>query len=241
MITIARLTWDERQYEWGVDRGVFYPPSGPGEAWNGLIAVVEDPLESDEKFRYIDGTKRPYNRRVGEFAGTIEAVSYPPSFYSDMLTQRRSIFGMTYRTKSADSFQLHLVYNLLVSPIARRHELNFTDVYRMKFTTKPLEVPNAKRSAHLIVDGTIAYSSAVAQLEDLLYGSEGNEPQLPTPQEVFDVIEENSILMVIDHGDGTFTVTGPDSAILFPGPTEFEITWPSAVYIDTDTYTITSL
>jgi hypothetical protein len=65
--------------------------------------------------------------------------------------------------------------------------------------------------------------------------------RLPDPQEIFDIFEANSILRVVDNGDGTFTVTGPDDAITMLDDTTFEIDWPSVVVIDSNTYEISSL
>jgi hypothetical protein len=78
-------------------------------------------------------------------------------------------------------------------------------------------------------------------LEDVLYGTDDESPRLPSPEEVFEIFEENAILRIIDNGDGTWTAIGPDSAIEMLDSETFEITWPSAVYIDADTYTISSL
>jgi hypothetical protein len=97
------------------------------------------------------------------------------------------------------------------------------------------------RSAQLVIDRDLAYSSTIEALEEVLYGSEAEAPRLPTPQEVMAIFEENSILQVVDHGDGSFTVTGPDEAIQMLDATSFEITWASAVYVDAETYTIHSL
>jgi hypothetical protein len=58
---------------------------------------------------------------------------------------------------------------------------------------------------------------------------------------VLEMFESGAILRIVDHGDGTWTATGPDEAIKMLSSTMFEITWPSAIYIDTETYKISSL
>lgn len=66
-------------------------------------------------------------------------------------------------------------------------------------------------------------------------------PRFPTLEELLDIFESGVILRITDHGDGTWTADGPDSAIQMLTESMFRITWPSAVYISADTYQISSL
>jgi hypothetical protein len=144
---------------------------------------------------------------------------------------------MCYRAAN----KIHILYNVLLSPAPTAREQNNTEMFNWPFTTKPIEMSDGLRSAQLVIDRDLAYSSTIEALEEVLYGSEAEAPRLPTPQEVMAIFEENSILQVVDHGDGSFTVTGPDEAIQMLDATSFEITWASAVYVDAETYTIHSL
>lgn len=235
---MTRLTWDQdRLYEIGLDRGVFYPPVGPGEAWNGLISVKESE-ESGISSRYIDGVKTHQRRNKGYFSGSIQAYTYPDSFYDHILLQRRSVnFGLSYRTNN----KIHLVYNVLLSPTQQAHTQKEPGIFDWDFSTLPISMPDNTRSSHIVIDTNVAYSSTIEDLENLIYGHDAENARLPSPQEVLDVFEDNSILKVTDHGDGTFTVEGPDEAIIMLDSTTFQITWPSAVYIDSTSYTIHSL
>jgi hypothetical protein len=221
----------------GLHQGVFYPPTGPGEPWNGLISVGEED-ESEISTTYIDGVKNYQRRRRGYFSGNIQAYTYPDNFYSDILIRRKTpSFGLSYRTND----KIHLVYNVLLAPEQQSHTQKSTDSFSWSFSTLPIDMPDNTLGSHIIIDTNIAYSSTIEDLENVLYGTEAENARLPTPFEIFDIFEENSILRVIDHGDGTFTVEGPDSAIQMLDSTTFEITWPSAVYIDAVSYTIHSL
>ena len=237
------MTWDRsREYEIGLDRGVLYPQDGPAESWNGLISVVETPSDDSLQSRHIDGVKTSSRRRTGGFSGTIEAFTYPPSLDDHIFSRDRlKSFGLSYRVPTQTRYKIHLVYNVRFSPEGILRKQSETASFSWNFTTKPVSVPEAKASAHLIVDTDKAYSWTVSSLEDLLYGNESGAPRLPSPAEVFEVFEENSILRVIDNGDGTFTVDGPDSAIQMLDLTTFQIDWPSAIYIDASTYKISSL
>lgn len=224
-----------------MDRGIFYLQGRPGEAWNGLVSVNESDGGSTERVRHIDGQKF-FRQRTEEFSGIIEAFTYPDSFHDHILTQRRhKSFGLSYRVKSGNGYKIHLVYNVTVIPPSFLYQMNQPDLFRWDFTTKPVHIPGAKPSAHLVIPTTDAYSWTVSALEEVLYGSESEDPRLPSPEEVLAIFEENSIVQVIDHGDGTFTVTGPDSVIQMLDLTTFQIDWPSVVYIDSETYQISSL
>lgn len=226
----------------GLDRGVFYPPSGDGEAWNGLTSVVEEPSDSDENRRYVDGVQIDLQRRLGYFSGSIEAYTYPDSFYDDILAQHRpTAFGLCYRVLMNKGYKLHIVYNVLVKPAEAKYQTNGSEPFSWNFTSLPVPIPGNSRSSHLIVDSNVAYPWAVAALEDILYGSESGAPRLPTPTEIFDVFENSSVLQVIDNEDGSFTIIGPDEAVVELDPTTFSINWPSVVQIDAHNYTISSL
>lgn len=237
------MDWNSlREYESGLDRGVFYPSTGPGEAWSGLISIDENSSDTNEVVKYIDGIRINQRRMLGYFAGNIIAYYYPDSLYEDEFTQRRvKSFGLSYRTRTSESYKIHLVYNVLISPAEYVHQQTEVEPFRWLFSTLPVEIPGATQSAHLVIDASIAYSNTMNDLEDMLYGTDETEPHLPSPIEVLSIFENNAILKVTDHGDGTFTIDGPDSAIIMLDATTFEVTWPSVVILNSNTYQISSL
>lgn len=238
---MSRLNWDDRNYEFGLERGVLYLPNTSGVAWNGLISVDETPSEDTERVRYIDGVKTLLQRRPGEFAGKIEAFTYPSTLDSVISSRGRKSFGFSYRITKPNGHLIHLVYNAIISPEGFSRNQSDVSSFVWNFTTKPMSVPTGRLSAHLIVDTAKAYSTTIADFENAIYGSDSLAARLPSPDEVLEIFEENSIVRVIDHGDGTYTVTGPDDVIQMLDATSYSIDWPSAVMIDTDIYTISSL
>lgn len=259
---MARIQWGEggtRLFETGVDRVVLFPHSGGGVPWNGVRSIKEAPTGSEVTPTYIDGHKYFRNRVVESFAFQLEAFTYPHEFseYDGYQSnffgqQRRREFGLAYRTLVGDDisgtnagYKLHLVYNCLADPSSRNADTLKDQVDSSNFvwdvTTRPVMVPDTKGTAHLIIDSRIAHEWTLEALENEIYGSPEKEPRLPSPEEIIEIFEENAILRIIDHGDGTWTAIGPDSAINMISPTEFEITWPSAVYIDEESYIISSL
>jgi hypothetical protein len=202
-----------------------------------LSSVKETDSGSDIQTRYLDGVKTLQRRRKGDFSGSVEAYTYP-----ELLEQRRlKSFGFSYRVTTGKGSKIHLIYNAQFSPGEVAHKQSEVDLISWDFVTKAIPIPDVAMSAHLIVDADLAYPETVAALEDILYGSDALTARLPSPEEVLEVFEEHSILRVIDHGDGTFTITGPDSAIQMLSSTTWQITWPSAIYIDAVTYSISSL
>jgi hypothetical protein len=238
---MARLVWETGLYETGIDRGVFYGPNGAVEPWNGLVSVQESPSDPNDVVRYLDGVKIQNRRKPGDFAGTIEAFTYPSSFEEVFTKRRANRFGFSYRTQTSTGTKIHLVYNALASPTDKTYRFEEFDPFSWSFTTIPMPVPGAKPTAHLIIDSSKSNYATIAALEDHIYGTESTDPHLPMPSDLINVFEENATVRVFDNGDGTFTITAPDEILEMLDATTFQIDWPSAVYIDEDTYTIRSL
>lgn len=232
---MSRLTWDDRDYETGLDRGVFFPINGDGEVWNGLVSVQERSEELSSRVRYRDGVKVVNQRSEDSFSASVFTFALPSSF------RPREEFGFSYRVMTAAGYKIHIVYNAMAIKPGQAYGQTEISPLKVDISTRPMAILGAKPSAHLIVDTSVAYSWALEAFEDILYGSDMVDSRLPSPEELVELFEVNSILRVIDHGDGTFTITGPDEAIQMLDDTTFQITWPSAVIVDEESYTIGSL
>lgn len=241
---MSRLEWStpgSNRYEAGVDRGVFYPLDAPAEEWSGLVSVSESPFNSETRTRYVDGVKVGNRQTRGEFAATVEAFSYPRAFCDEFLRPARRRFDMSYRTMTDSSYKIHLVYNARAFPTDRNYVFDDAHPFSWDIVATPVPVPESAASAHLIVDGGVSYLSTMADLESILYGSEAADPRIPRPEELMQIFENHSILLVIDHGDGSWTATGPDDIIKWLDGTSFQIDWPSAVETGPSEYTLSSL
>lgn len=258
---MTKVIWDEsgsREYFAGVDRGVLYPVIGSGVPWNGLVSVNELE-ESNLVVNHVDGIAFRQSSGGDSFSATLRAFTYPDEFnecngFADGLIaqQPRVPFGLSYRTLIGNDlegldlgYKIHLVYNALVAPTPGEYETIAdsveTSLFEWPITTTPLAISGVGPSAHLIIDSTIAYPEVISELEDVLYGTPTTEPHLPTPTEILAIFESNSILLITDNGDGTWTATAPGDIIEMLDSTTFEITWPSAIFIDDESYTISSL
>lgn len=216
---MAQLTWDnagERFYETGVDHGVLYLPNttngayDKGYAWNGLTSVSETPSGAEPNPQYADNIKYLNLVSVEEFGGTIEAFTYPEAFGIcdgsvspvkglHVGQQRRSTFGLSYRTRIGNDlvgdtlgYKLHLVYGALAAPTEKQYQTVNDSPEAMtlswEFTTTPVPVPNMRPTALLTIDSRTIDSTKLKTLEGILYGAASTEPKLPLPAEVFSTL-----------------------------------------------------
>lgn len=214
---MARIEWDkisERYYETGVDRGVVYPMVAgaypKGEGWNGLTAVNLTPSGAEATPLYANNHKYLNLMSVEELSGTIEAYTYPDSFAEcngekELLPgvrigqQKRSTFGFAFRNLigndtegTALGYKITLVYGCLASP-SEKANATVNDSPEAKtmsweFTTTPVEVKDADPTASIEIDSTKVDETKLKALEDILYGTEDEEPRLPLPEEVAQIL-----------------------------------------------------
>jgi hypothetical protein len=237
---MTALVWDDtgnKKFETGVDHGVLYPfNSGTslydtGFAWNGLTTVKEQPGGAAPQPQYADNLKYLNLLSAETFAGTIEAWTYPDAFGGCDGTaapaggvalgqQTRQVFGLSYRSKvgnesSSDlGFKLHLVYGALAAP----SEKDFATVnaspapvqFSWAFDCTPVSVTSYAPTCLIVLDSTKCDATALAALEDLLYGTSGT-PQLPMPDSVLALFTGSitHITLTAPTFDGAHTITIP--------------------------------
>jgi hypothetical protein len=211
---VSKLLWDqsgERRYETGVDRGVLYLPDNSGAyttgfAWNGLTTVTESPSGAEANPQYADNIKYLNLLSAEQFGCTVEAFTYPDAFAQCDGTaspepgvaigqQPRKPFGLSYRTRVGNDltgveygYKLHLVYGALAAPAEKAYgTINDSPeaiTFSWDVTTTPVDVPGYKPTANITIDSTKVSSTALATLEDFLYGTVSSDPSLPTPEAV---------------------------------------------------------
>lgn len=211
---MSKLIWDnvgERLYETGVKKGVLYPKSNDGTyplgvVWNGLTGVTESPSGAEPTALYADDIKYLELMSAEEFGATIEAYTYPDEFAecdgSAALVagvfvgqQRRKGFGLAYRTTLGNDtdnedygYKLHLIYGALATPSEKSYQtINDSPeaiTFSWEVSTTPVAVTGMKPTATLTVDSTKVDATALATLEDILYGTDVSAPRLPLPDEV---------------------------------------------------------
>lgn len=249
---MPRFYWDEvgtRFYEAGVERGVLYPLDGEAAVWNGLISVKQTDASSITP-SYFEGHKIRNDQLIESFSATVDAFTYPDCIEDAFLAPwKRHIFNFTYRTEhrndlGVEGYMLHLVYNAQFKPTQKNFDsVNSSadiDSFSWGLSTTPIFIPGIGPTAHLIVDSTKALAPRMNALENALYGTPDTDPYFPNWDELYEMFEENSVLRITDHGDGTWTAEGPDDVVKMLDATTFEINWPSAIYLNATTYTVST-
>lgn len=253
----------QRYFEDGIDRGVLYTLDGRGVPWNGLTAVEEKVNGGDPGSYYIDGVKYLNVPGPEEYSATLKAFTYPREFevHDGSLdnglglqfeNQPRHPFGLCYRTLIGNdvdgikhAYKLHLIYNVLASPTDKSYKTIGDNVDPMDFSwalnVTPEPMLGMRPTAHLVVDSRRTDPFLLRELEEILYGTKDKPARLPTGAELREFFDEWITLMVIDHGDGTFTATGPDDVIKMVGNGVYEIDWRSVVYTSSTEFTLSTL
>lgn len=225
---MSRVEWNkpgERFFEAGVDRGVLYPRSGQGVAWNGLVSVSEDSSGGEVDSSYYDGVKYLDIVSYEDFEATLEAYSAPAEFGPCdgqkvlspglfVTQQRRQSFGLCYRTLIGNDlvgtdygYKLHIVYNCTAGPSGRSNKTigQNPDVGTRSWaiSTVPPPASNFRPTAHLVVDSTLVDPYLLEELETALYGRDATDEleelpaRLPTVSEII-LILSNPITEFIE-------------------------------------------
>lgn len=208
---MSKITWGlpgSKNFEAGLDRGVFYPPNSRGVPWNGLTSVTESPNSNGTSEYYLDGIVFLNIPGSEKFAGSIECLSYPTEFspYDGVASvssvlfiaqQPRKSFGLSYRTKMGNDlngldsgYKIHLIYNALIEPTEKQYKSIGENVepitYSWSFSTTPVSIPGYRPTAHLVVNSL--NSAFISNLEDRLYGTDSTDSYLPSPLEIISLL-----------------------------------------------------
>lgn len=207
----------ERKFEAGTRRGVLFPQKDDGTyeagvTWNGLTTVTESPSGAEPTDLYADDIKYATMRSAETLGGTIEAYTYPPEFAQCdgsaeaapgifIGQQGRRAFGFSYVTAIGSDvitdmtkeYKIHLYYGCTVSPSDKNFATinDSPDAITMswEFTTSQVNVTGRSPSASIVIDSTGCDKEKLAALEDILYGTEDDEPRLPLPDEIIQLFQ----------------------------------------------------
>lgn len=233
---------EERFLDQGVDHGVLYDGNENGTytdgvPWNGLVSVTQSPSGAEPNKMYADNIVYVNLMSLEEFSGTIEAFMAPDKFdkyngvgRSDngmqVGQQNRGIFGFVWRTGRGTAanpnkgYVLNLAYGCQASPseLAHSTKSDSPELVTMSFalTTTPVAVEGFEPTALVKVDSNdpMVTPAGLAALELILFGSPGNEPRLPLPDEVDTILGAGvtSTLPVKPAFDGVDEITIPVNA-----------------------------
>jgi len=244
---MTKLAWGtpgQRFFETGVDRGVLYLQGQNGVPWNGLKAVNEEASGGEPVPYYLDGYKYLNVASSEEFKATLEAFSSPLEFARCDGTmalqnglfatqQPRLPFNLSYRTlvgndiQSTDhGYKIHIVYNALAAPAQRSNQTVSNSVTPLSLswsiTTTPPKMTGLKPTAHFVIDSRLTPLGLMTQIEDILYGSADNEPNLPSATELIGIMANYvEALLITDLGNGFYQAEG--DAVTTLSATNFEL------------------
>ena len=243
------MIWDQigsRVYEQGVDHGVLYLPTRMGVPWSGLISIKETTPPATQEKVWYDGESVGQARRNGDFAATLTAITYPDEFipfdgYEELETgvykseTRSSSFSLSWRTLLGSDtqglslgYKLHIAYNLLAVSSGVSRQSIAENISPTVFTWNLSSI-----------DSRYILPELLHELEDLLYGTNDTAAQLPSLEDLIEFVTTYNRLVVTNHGDGTWTATGPNDRFEIDGDM-FTILNTNSFTIDSVTYTISS-
>lgn len=209
----------ERLYETGTAKGVLFVQDTEtgayqsGVAWNGLTSVKKSNDGAEETALYADNMKYLSLTSAENLKGSIDAYTYPsefevcdgsatvnPGVYIGQ--QTRVPFGLAYSTivgndtkGNAYGEKIHLVYNAKVAPAERAYETVNEDpnalTFSWEYSTTPIDLSDIglDPSAGITISRHEVTEEAWTSLTSMLYGTESEEPTLPTIQEVIALTE----------------------------------------------------
>lgn len=210
----------DRLYETGTSKGVLFPQDEEGEyeegvAWNGLTSVKQSNDGAEPTDLYADNIKYLSLMSAENHKGTIEAYTYPEEFEecdgSSIVNpgvfvgqQTRKQFGLVYSTIVGNDTQgnaygekMHFVYNARVSPSERAYETVNDDpeaiTFSWEYTTTPedLEEIDLDPSAGVTVDKKEVGSDIFEELQDLVYGTDEDEPEMPSIEDIIELTKDS--------------------------------------------------
>ncbi len=222
---MARLQWDklgERFFEIGVDQVVLFVMGDgntykPGVAWSGVTAINESPSGAESNKHYADNINYLTTTSPEDFDYSIEAFTYPDEWNECngiskiskggyIAQQKRKSFALAYRTLIGNDtdgqdhgYKIGLIYNSKASPSEKNNEtLNDNpepSTMSWDATTSPIAFPGHKPTAHVVFDSTKEDPAKMKQLEDMIYGTDGDEGSatestMPMPEDLVRIFTE---------------------------------------------------
>jgi hypothetical protein len=266
---MSELVWDrigDRTFEAGVDKGVLWLPqlNYVGIPWNGLISVSDTTEEYTTQNLYFDGERYMGAQRLGAFSGSITAITYPDAFEEVVKTgdlfdglqannQAGKPFHMSYRTLLGNDtigtdlgYRIHLLYNLVAteddSSWETMAEATSVSTFSWNVSSVPVDLKELgfSQTAHVIIDSRYSSQEWLAHIEDILYGTVSTSSHIPDlPDLITDAISFGRMI-IVDHGDGTWSAIGPDARINMISSTEFELLDMKSIELTVDSFMVSS-
>jgi hypothetical protein len=210
---MTALVWDqvgERRFETGIDRGVLYLPD-VAVPWNGLVSIDET-LSREVKPYYIDGIKFLDHHVPGSYAAKLSAFTYPdeldsligilefaPGVFVHDQGQPK-LFNLSYRTRVGNdvegvdhAYKIHIVYNILAIPndtsMGTISDSPEAQSFQWSLFGTPSHMFGIRPTSHISLESRTIDPALLTSIEELLYGSEDADPNLPGLVDLLALVE----------------------------------------------------
>ena len=209
---MTALTWDapgERVYQTGVDRGVLFLQDGRVVVWNGLTSV-EDTTSKEINQVFLDGFKYLEYVNPGDFSANLKAFTYPDEFDEvngikkpvtgfRVYDQPPKSFNLSYRTKIGNDidgidagYLIHILYNVIANPDSHEYA-TISDSpdpgeFSWVLSARPVYRTDWRSTAHFSIDSREVSSDVLESFEEVIYGSVGEDPSLPTIDDIMTLL-----------------------------------------------------
>lgn len=212
----------------------------PGD-FQGKLSAFTYPDEFESVIGIVD---------VGQ--GTSPTTNPIPGLY--YYDQPPKSFNLSYRTIIGDDIQgmeygykIHILYNVVANPESLSFNTSSdSGVEPIEFSwslsgTPPAKIKGFRPTIHISIDSTKTPPDLLKVLEDMLYGTDLHEPQLPSIQDIAEFFGYLGALLIIDHGGGMWSaVDESNTFITMSDPTTFQIVNADTTFLDPVTYRISS-
>lgn len=186
-----------------------------GVAWSGVSSIAESPDGVEISNIYADNKKYLQLVSPENYKGTIEAYSIPEEFYecdgyekadTDGLMvgmQRRKRFGLVYETVFADESgmkckKIHFIWNAAASPAEKQYSTKSDTIdpapFSYEFSTIPDQIlvnksgKTFKALSHAEVVENKVPKGCFDTLENFIFGTETQDPSMPTIEVIFTIL-----------------------------------------------------
>jgi hypothetical protein len=195
---MTKIIWDStgsRFYETGLDRGILYDKNNNVIPWNGLTSITEKESNVTETISFIDGYRYLNKISTNNYSSVLSAYTYPKEFeeyigtseYGE-LYKKPKYFNLSYRTKIGNDisgidhgYKIHIIYNAIAVQTSNAYISYGSQITPVQFfwniETLPIELPNLIPSSHIIIDSTKVNAQSLSKIEELLYGTEFEDPK----------------------------------------------------------------
>jgi hypothetical protein len=137
---------------------------------------------------------------------------------------------LSYRTGVSNAltpnaaYKIHLLYNVLAQPSEKNAQTKSGDPSATTFSWALSAIPEfatgIRPTAHFIIESDKAVPSTLRGIENILYGTSGTEPALPTVTDLIQLFTDGvptSPFTVTDLGSDIYQISGTDEQVSLIG------------------------